>query len=151
MRLINIYATKEGLVPDSYYAGECGEDRAAQLVIILGEEMKGEYDYYLRFCTSRQAVRGGMSVAERLNSSGGIILFVLPACLMQGGLLRLQLVVAKGNDVVCAPILRGGLEVKCHIENCNFETEEQGERLYVFRDMADYAANRRQMTGYPFG
>lgn len=151
MRLINIYATKDGLYADTHLAGNCGDDKAGQLVIRLGEGLDTEYDYYLRFCTSQQAVCGGMSVTEKLNSSGGIILFVLPKCLMQGGVLRMQLVAAKGNDVVCAPILRGGLEVRCHIENCNFEAGEPGERLYVFRDMADYAANRRRMSGYPFG
>ena len=149
MRLINIYATKDGLYADTHLAGNCGDDKAAQLVIRLGEGLVNEYDYYLRFCTPEQAQRGGMSVTEKLNSAGGIILFVLPACLMRGGVLRMQLVAARGSEVVCAPILRGGLEVKC--PHCCGGEGVQEVKLHVFRDMADYTANRRQMAGYPFG
>ncbi len=151
MRLINIYATKDGLFADTHLAGGCGDVKAAQLVIRLGEGLENEYDYYLRFCTPEQAQRGGMSVTEKLNSAGGIILFVLPACLMRGGVLRMQLVAARGKDVLYTPILRGGLEVNCPMENCGSPPQETGEKLYVFRDMADYTANRRRMCGYPFG
>ena len=66
MRLINIYAAKDALTTDTHFAGYCGEERGAQLVIRLGEGMNEGFDYYLRFCTSEQAQRGGMSVTEKL-------------------------------------------------------------------------------------
>lgn len=149
MRLINIYATKDGLYPDTHFAGYCGEDKGAALVIRLGEGLAEELDYYLRFCTSEQAQRGGMAVTEKLNSSGKVILFTLPSVLMRAGVLRLQLVAAKEGETLFSPILRGGLEVNCPFEHCFEEKDEGG--LYVFRDMADYARNRRRMEGYPFG
>ena len=151
MRLINIYAAKDALTTDTHFAGYCGEERGAQLVIRLGEGMNEGFDYYLRFCTSEQAQRGGMSVTEKLDSTGGIILFTLPACLMRAGVLRLQLVAAKDGHPVHMPILRGGLEVNCPFDHCFEINEKNAKKLYVFKDMADYTQNRRRMEGYPFG
>lgn len=142
MRIINIFATERGLISDTCYAGGCGEDKKTALVIHLGGRLTEEYDYYLRFCTSEQAARGGMSVTEKLGKENGIIIFTLPACLMRAGVLRIQLLAVRENETVFSPTLKGGLEIVCTVKESMGSDWAKG--LISFYDMAEYAACRRK-------
>lgn len=152
MRLINMYASDRSLTCDTHWAGVGGENRATQLVIRLDPTVMGDYDYYLRFCTSEQATRGGMTVTQKLDTAGGVLLFSLPSALMKPGILRVQLMVTNGEYTLFSPTLKGGLEVSKAIdgvdESLDPDTENdidgqaEKEDYISFYDISEYAAKR---------
>ncbi len=116
MRLINLFATDKSLTCDTRFAGMSGENHATQLVFRLDKTLMGNYKYFLRFCTSEQMSRGGMTVTGELNPTDGIILFSLPRTLTVAGILRVQLMVTDGSTTIFSPTLKGGLEIRRSID-----------------------------------
>ena len=139
MRIINIKAKKDGMEADTLFAGYCGESGQTCLAVFLDEELMGNYRYYLRFSTSEQAKRGGMSVTGELDCRDGLILYRLPYSLTRAGRLSIQLVVTEGGRGVYSPVLKGKLQVLCPVGEKD-PPEEKG--IICFKDFTQYLARR---------
>ncbi|MBO7162240.1 MAG: hypothetical protein J6W15_05415 [Clostridia bacterium] len=142
MRTVNIKAFKDRLESEEWAAVCSGSGEEICLVFLLEEDLQKDYTYYLRFHTSWQAKRGGMSVTAALECKNGIILYRLPETLADTQHLGIQLLAVKGDKRVYSPVLKNGLRF---LNYCPCRDSCRGKGLLNFYDINDYAARKREL------